>query len=135
SPGKISTGESADGPFTQTLTITNSSDAEVTYDLSHEDAVATYVDPEDPEATQNAVGFAVFESQVTFSAPSVTVPAGGTAQVDVTIDADPEALEVEGSQYSGFVVLQGEEGTEPLTIPFAGMAGDYGNLEIFPGLE
>ncbi|GAB3818310.1 hypothetical protein GCM10028820_20380 [Tessaracoccus terricola] len=135
SPGKISTGESADGPFTQTLTISNDTDAEVTYDLSHVDAVSTYMDPTDPEATQNAVGFALFESQVSFSAPSVTVPAGGTAQVDVTIDADPEAVAIEGTQYSGYVVLQGAEGSDPLTVPFAGMAGDYGNLEIFPDLE
>ena len=132
-PGKISAGESADGPHTETLSISNTSATPVTYTLSHEDAVSTYVDSGAEVPTQNSVAFTVLKSSVRFSAPTVTVPAGGTAQVEVTIAADPGA--VEGSQYSGYLVLRDDEGSDPLTIPFAGMAGDYGNLKVFPDLD
>ncbi|MEO7586999.1 MAG: S8 family serine peptidase [Arachnia sp.] len=132
SPGKISTGESADGPYTQTLTIRNGGTDPVTWDLEAEDAVSTHVDPTDPAATQNDVEFTIGAATVQFSATSVTVPAGGTATVDVTISPDDEA--VAGTQYSGFVHLSSTEGAETISVPFAGMAGDYGALTIFPDL-
>ncbi len=132
-PGKISTGESADGPFTQTLTITNGGGAAGTWTLEAVDAVSTYVDPKDPQATQNKVLYSADSSIVQFSATSVTVPAGGSATVDVTILPNDNA--VAGTQYSGFIQLKPTEGTGMINVPFAGMAGDYGALPIFPDLE
>ncbi len=124
-PAKISAGESADGPFTQKLTISNATEEAVTWTLSHEDALSTYNDA----ATLQNYGELVFEeSRVTFSAPTVTVPAGGTATVDVTVQ--PAADSLEGTQYSGFVVLTDSEGTT-VDVPFAGMTGDYGNMLLF----
>lgn len=143
-PGKISTGESADGPHTQTLTITNRGTEAVTWTLDAEDAVSTYADPkdpndpEDPDALfqpfpwQNSVAFTIDETSVSFSSPTVTVPAGGTATVDVTIAPDVDS--VEGTQYSGFLHLTSDEGADTISVPFAGMAGDYGSLPIFPDL-
>ncbi|RMB62023.1 peptidase S8 [Tessaracoccus antarcticus] len=133
SPGKISTGESADGPYTQTLTINNGGAAAATWTLEAEDAVSTYVDPADPEATQNTVEFTIDAATVQFSATTVTVPAGGSATVDVTISPDDQS--VPGTQYSGFVHLSSTEGAETVSVPFAGMAGDYGALTIFPDLD
>ena len=49
----------------------------------------------------------------------------------MTITPDREAPE--GTVYSGYVVLTSAEGTT-LSVPFAGMAGDYGNLDVFPDL-
>ena len=132
-PGKISTGESADGPHTETLTITNRGTVAQTWTLEAEDAISTVVDPEDPKATQNDVEFFSETAIVQFSATSVTVPAGGTATVDVTIE--PNAKAMEGTQYSGFVHLKGSEGADKISVPYAGMAGDYGALTIFPSLE
>ena len=131
SPGKISTGESADGAHTETLTISNSSNADVTWTLDYVDALSTYLefDPEYGDGTQNTAGYGVFESAVTFSAPTVTVPAGGSATVDVTINAAADAPE--GAQYSGYISLTAGEGITA-HVPFGGLAGDYGNLEIFP---
>src|SRR6185436_16425361 len=40
-PGKLSLGESQAGPATRTLTVTNSSNAGVTYDLFNVDAIGT----------------------------------------------------------------------------------------------
>ncbi len=139
SPGKISTGESADGPHTETITIRNSGAAAVTWDLAAENAVSTFADPEasevDPDLPypwQNSVVFTMDAATVAFSSTSVTVPAGGTATLDVTISPDDES--VEGTQYSGFIQLSSDEGAETVSVPFAGMAGDYGALPIFPDL-
>lgn len=139
SPGKISTGESADGPHTETITIRNSGAAALTWDLSAENAVSTFadpeeseVDPEQPYPWQNSVVFRMDAATVAFSSTSVTVPAGGTATVDVTISPDDES--VEGTQYSGFIQFSSDEGAETVSVPFAGMAGDYGALPILPDL-
>jgi len=144
SPGKISTGESADGPHTETLTITNRGAGTITWSLEAEDAISTYANPEDPNDPddpdapfqpwpwQNRVAFSADAATVLFSQPTVTVPAGGTATVNVTISPDDEA--VDGTQYSGFIHLISDEGAETISVPFAGMAGDYGALPIFPDL-
>ncbi len=132
SPGKISTGESADGPHTETLTLVNNGIDEVTWNLGVEDAVSTHVDPADPTATQSDVKFTFGAATVQFSAASVTIPAGGTTTVDVTISPDDDA--VEGTQYSGFIQLESTDG-EVISVPFAGMAGDYGALPILPDLD
>ncbi len=138
SPGKISTGESADGPHAETLTITNGGTEAVTWTLGAEDAVSTYAnpnepkDPDQPYPWQNRVSFTLDEAVVSFSVPTVTVPAGGSATVVATITSDPES--VEGTQYSGFIQLSSDEGAETISVPFAGMAGDYGSLPIFEDL-
>ena len=125
-PGKLSAGESADGRFRKTLTITNTSKRTVTWTLSKTDAVST-----DPGEWQNEFLPALYDTRVTFSKTKVKVPARGSARVTVTITPDREAPE--GTVYSGYVVLTSAEGTT-LSVPFAGMAGDYGNLDVFPDL-
>ncbi len=80
-PAKIATGESQAGPFTQTLTVSNFGAAPVTYTLSHLPALATGSNTFVPSFLD---GFAA----VSFSAPTVTVPAGGSATVNVTITAN-----------------------------------------------
>ncbi|MGO1487936.1 MAG: S8 family serine peptidase [Arachnia sp.] len=132
-PGKISTGESADGAHTQTLTITNGGAAEETWTLAAEDAVSTNIDPSDASATQNDVVFSADTAIVEFSAPSVTVAAGASATVDVTILPNTNAEA--GTQYSGFIHLTPTAAEGKVSVPFAGMAGDYGALPIFPDLE
>lgn len=117
-PSALSLGESDDGTEAHTVTVTNSGEAEVTYDLSAEDGVATSGDPNDPE-------FSYAASSVDLPA-SVTVPAGSSASFDVTI-APNEELEL--AQYGGYVELTPQDG-EPLRIPYAGFAGDYQELPL-----
>ncbi|MBK7820014.1 MAG: S8 family serine peptidase [Tessaracoccus sp.] len=125
-PAKLSAGESADGRFRKTLTIRNTSKRTVTWTLSKEDAVST-----EPGAWQNEFLPALYDTRVAFSRNKVRVPARGTARVTVSIAPDRAAPE--GTVYSGYVVLTSNEGTT-LSVPFAGMAGDYGNLDVFPDL-
>src|SRR6185369_10308487 len=64
-------------------------------------------------------------STVTFSAPAVTVPAGGIATVDVTIS--PNAGLADHSLYGGYIVLTSGDGV--LRVPFAGFKGDYQSIQ------
>jgi hypothetical protein len=120
-PAKIATGESEAGPFTQTLTIKNSGASEVTYDVSHLPALSNGPNTFAPTFT---TGFA----SVSFSAPSVTVPAGGSATVDVTITAN--AALANKSQYGGFIKFTPQGGGQAYTVPYAGFKGDYQSIQV-----
>jgi subtilisin family serine protease len=113
-PAKLSLGESDTGPYTTTVTVENSSKMPVTYTLSHTPALSTGPNTFTVGAT---TGFA----SVAFSAPSVTVPAGGKASVSVTITANPGLADL--SQYGGYLVFTA--GDEILRVPYAGLKGDY----------
>jgi minor extracellular serine protease Vpr len=120
-PGKLSLGESESGPAVRTLTIKNDSASPITYDLAHAPALATGPNTYTPS-------FFVAPAVVTFSAPSVTVPAGGVATVDVTIS--PNAGLADRSIYGGYVVLSPEGGGLDLRVPFAGFKGDYQSIQV-----
>ncbi len=81
-------------PIVRTVTLTNVTASDVTLDVS---ASAEHED-----------GSAAPDGMVTVSAPSVTVPANGTATVDVTVDPDLGAPGL----YSGFFVGTGPGGVK-----------------------
>ncbi|WP_328591657.1 S8 family serine peptidase [Occultella glacieicola] len=118
SPGKLSLGESEAGPVTRTLTVTNTGADELTYDLTFEDAVSTGGAPYNPS-------FYWAESTVDMPA-SVTVPAGGSVEIDVSIT--PSA-DLELAQYGGYISLTAGA-AQPIRVPYAGFAGDYQALPL-----
>lgn len=120
-PSKLSLGESEGGPAVRTLTITNDSSAPITYTLSHAPALATGPNTFTPS-------FFNAPAAVSFSAPSVTVPAGRTATVNVTIS--PNAALADHSLYGGYVVLVPQGGGQDLRVPFAGFKGDYQSIQV-----
>jgi subtilisin family serine protease len=115
-PAKLPLGESEFGPVTRTLTIKNDGPAPVTYDLGHAPALSTGPNTFTPSFL---TGFA----DVAFSTPSVTVPAGGSASVDVTITANAALPDL--SQYGGYVVFAPQDGGRTYRVPYAGLKGDY----------
>ena len=121
-PGKLSLGEFEAGsaPIVRTLTIENNGPAAVTYDLSSTAGVAT----------NGTFALSYFSSPatVTFSAPSVTVPAGGTTTVNVSIA--PSAGLADRSQYGGWVVFTPQGGGQTVRVPFAGFKGDYQSIQV-----
>ncbi|HSI60020.1 MAG TPA: S8 family serine peptidase [Ideonella sp.] len=120
-PSQLSLGESQPGPVTSTLTLKNKSSTPVTYDVSHAGALATGPSTFVPSFFNAPAG-------VAFSATSVTVPARGTATVDVTVTAPglPDR-----SIYGGYVVFTAQgEGGETLRVPFAGYQGDYQAIQV-----
>ena len=121
-PGKISAGEGEAGPFAQTLTLKNTSGSDVSYDLSFVNALSTsgVINP----------GFSTSNASVTFSAPSVTVSAGGTATVNATIN--PATGPVNG-QYGGYIVFTPQGGGQVYRVPYAGFVGDYQAIPVLTG--
>jgi minor extracellular serine protease Vpr len=114
-PGKLELGESQAGPQTRTLTIENNGASAVTYGLSHVAALSTGGSTFSPS-------FFLGGSTASFSSSSVTVPAGGSASVQVTIT--PPASPNLG-QYGGYIVLTPQGDGQTYRVPYAGFIGDY----------
>ena len=100
-PAKISLGEGS-GVARRALTVSNTSSAPITYNLSALTTVGT-----GPSTAAGAVypfnfSYLLGSNTATFSSPSVTVPAGGSASVRVTIQAGAWP---DKSLYGGYVVL------------------------------
>ncbi len=133
SPGKLSLGESEGGPVTRTLTVTNDGDADVTYELSSLDAVATggLQETDGVVTTRSPDNPGFFAGQARVVMPDlVIVPAGDSATFEVTIE--PQGLSQ--AQYGGYIVLTPSEEGAPLSVPFAGFAGDYQALPLLEDL-
>ena len=127
-PSKISLGEGSGG--SAQLTITNSGSASITYDLSQVTTIST-----GPSSAAGAVypfNFAYLggSNTATFSSPSVTVPASGSATVNVNIQAGAWPNK---SLYGGYVVLAPHDGGVTLRIPYVGFMGDYQSLPVLTG--
>ena len=128
SPGKLSLGEGSGG--SGTLTVSNSGSAPVTYNLSHVVAISTGAQTFGPLVND----FWLPDTSVTFSAPSVTVPAGGTAAVGVTITADPseDGFPTKGL-YGGYLVFtDGSNADAVFRVPYVGFKGDYQSIVAMP---
>ena len=128
SPATLSTGQSADGPYRQTITLTNATDTPVTWATSHDDAVTSAV-AWDEGRLQDRPDFTQENTAVTFSSESVTVPANGSATVDVTII--PSADTANTATYSGFLRFTSE--AESVQVPFAGIKGDWSDAPTLLG--
>jgi hypothetical protein len=117
-PGKLALGESQFGPVTRTLKLHNDAVSAVTFNLSYVNALSTggVITP----------GFYGSDATVAFSAPSVTVPAGGTAFVDAKITA---ATGPTYGQYGGYIVFTPQGSGQVYRVPFAGFVGDYQSIQ------
>jgi subtilisin family serine protease len=113
-PAQLALGD-ADATTT-TVTVTNRGDSAVTYSVSHVNALQVVASSYTPD---------FWLTGVPFSGPSsVTVPAGGSADVTFTITAPK--IGMPNHQYGGYVVLTPEdEATTTLRVPYMGYAGDY----------
>jgi subtilisin family serine protease len=117
-PGKLSLG-ATEGAATETVTITNDGDEEAVYTLGHEAALGTHGSTFTP-AFNDAF------AEVSFDAESVTVPAGGSVDVEVTVT--PPAREFAQMLYGGYVSVT-RDGGETFRVPYAAYNGDYQEIE------
>jgi hypothetical protein len=131
-PGKLSLGEIEGPNVTRTLTIKNDGPDPVTYELGHEPAVGSvgaYF-----AGTLNVITDVTAQpSLVSFSAPTVLVPAGGSAAVDVTV-TPAAGMPVRGL-LGGYVTLTPQGGGPVQRVPYLGLKGDYQTIQVltFPG--
>ena len=119
-PGQISIGEEA--AVTTTIEVFNQGGEDVGYELGHLGAIAGSV------TTFAPVGLG--PGAVVDAPDSVVVPAGGSAQIDVTISAPGFGLA--NHQYGGYITLTPTEGgAATLSVPYVGYDGDYQELPLF----
>ncbi len=133
-PGKLSLGESEMHATPKTLTLTNSGSSSASFDVSVVDAATSQ--PSSNPALIHPFSFSavVAPSVVSLSASSVTVPAGGTATVDVTISPNDGLTEL--AQYGGYVVFTPTTPGHPTyRVPFAGLKGDYQSAVAMPTVD
>ena len=126
-PSKISLGEGNGG--SAQLTVRNSGSSAITYDLS-EVSTATQSPttvPSNPLAYPFTFSFFGGANTASFGSPSVTVPAGESATVNVNITA---AAWRDQSLYGGYVVLTPQGGGVTLRVPYVGFKGDYQSLPV-----
>ncbi len=119
-PSSLALGESQAGPATRTLTIENNGPAAVTYELSNVPALATGSNTFSPS-------FFLANASVAFSADTITVPAGGSANVDVTITAPASP---DRGQYGGYIDIAEQGGGTSYGVPYAGFIGDYQSIQV-----
>jgi subtilisin family serine protease len=133
-PSQIAVGESEFGQKTFTISVSNEGNGSVTYNLSHVPTVASgpnlqaQLGMTPAPASYNTTGTFDAPASVTFSAPSITVPAGGSASFDVTIGAN--AALPDRSLYGGYVALTPQGGGAVYRVPFAGFKGDYQSTQV-----
>lgn len=125
SPGKLVQGEA--GPnATHTLTLTNNTGSAITYDLSHQAALSTSGSTFTPGATTSGASAG---GPITFSSPSVVVPANGTASVNVTIPR-PNFGIANRVVYGGYIRFTPQGGGQMLRVPYGGFGADYQLITI-----
>jgi subtilisin family serine protease len=126
-PSQLSLGESESGPKSVTITVKNEGTSPVTYDLGHVAGLAT--GPNTLSGASYALSRAFnAPATVSFGSPSISVPAKGSATVDVTIAAN--AALPDRSIYGGYVTLTPVGGGAAYRVPFAGLKGDYQSTQV-----
>ncbi len=129
-PSKIALGEAES--VDTTLTITNAGDEAVTYDLDHVGALGTAGFGDDPWGDWATIFYPQFagpSTTATFTEDSVTVDGGSSVDVDVTITNPHQGLYAH--QAGGYLTVTGDDGSSQV-VPFAGLAGELTDIEIWP---
>jgi len=121
-PAKLSLGESQAGAYSTTLTVRNTGNEAVTYTLVNRgNTIATGGNTYTPSY------YASFPS-VSFSSPSVTVPAGSSATVNVTLS--PNSGLPDRSVYGGYIEFVTPDGAVAARVPYSGFKGDYQDIQV-----
>ncbi len=119
-PDKLALGESAAGPATRTLTLRNHGGKPVTYSSSHVAAIST-------SANSFTPSFQASNATATFTPSSVSVAAGGSATVNVTVVAPATPNK---GVYGGYLLFTPSDGGEVLRVPYGGFIGDYQSIQV-----
>ena len=133
---KAELGESEEGKYSFTLTVHNLADTAKTWTVSAL-PVAAQVEELYGENYISELCRAMDENEITFtySAETITVQPGKTADITVTIeltDAGKKALSVfpNGIYVEGFIRLTGDDAAS-LGLPYLGFYGDWADAPIF----
>jgi subtilisin family serine protease len=123
SPVPLLLGELEGNPKQASLLLENESEIDVTYDLTHAPALALEPVPFEAVRTPRA-------AQVEFRPPAVSIPAGGTATVEV--DFTEPGTVGDGGLFGGFLTLTPRGEGETIRVPYLGVKGDYQSIAAMP---
>ena len=135
---KAELGDGTTGTWSFSFQIHNFSDEEKTYTLDG----SILSEAVDPDYAQMGLYFmAEYETTlsgaVTFDQESVTVAAGGTAQVTATITLSEEDIAYfttywpNGGYVEGYIYLTNAEGKVEMSMPYLGFYGDWTEAPVF----
>lgn len=135
---KAELGDSEEGTYSFTFTVNNFSDSVKTYNLRASLLCEDFITDENfPDLYFMAeYDRALDNSAVSFSSESVTVEAGSSVEVTVSIaltEEDKTWIETyfpNGNYIEGFVYLEGEDEVT-LSLPFLGFYGQWDDAPIF----
>jgi minor extracellular serine protease Vpr len=134
SPGHVALGDAAS--TTTTLAVTNAGDEAVTYTLGHEPTIAVggseegYA-PIGPWLAMFDPDYYLSATTVLFETDAITVGPGETVDVELTIVNPDIGLEL--NQVGGHVTLTPvDDAVATKVVPYAGLAGDLAEVEIWP---
>lgn len=137
-PGKLSLGEGQAGPRYVSLSLENNGADAVTYGLSFENGVSavngppvTYTYSDGSTGTYYRTDIFTGNAAVAFDAPTVTVPAHGTAVVNATITPATSPLK---GHYGGYLVFEPLGAGATLRVPYAGFIGDYQSIQVLTNI-
>jgi hypothetical protein len=135
SVSSLSFNDSANFASEQSFSIHNSGSENLSFELSHIAAATaeTFMDAEGIYMPAPLVTVIDAPATMTFEQTTVSVPAGGSATVKVTLTAPTDINARVVPVYSGFVLLKGTSaGATSLSLPYLGV---YGNMRDIPTLN
>lgn len=125
-PGLVQLGQQLSGESsTQTVTVSNTTDTEQTYAVSHAPAVAT-------AGTATQFGYFLAPAEVAGLPETVTVPAGGSVDVEMTITSPGVQENGFSPIYGGYVSFTSGEGDteDTYSVAYGGYAHDLQSIEV-----
>ncbi|KAH8194780.1 hypothetical protein TruAng_011063 [Truncatella angustata] len=116
----------------QSFTVENLGAVDATYDLSHTKAATMYSLYQDVEILQNVAfpnGMVDAWAEVTFESETITVPAGGKAEVKLAVTPPIGVNATLLPVYSGYITLNSSTG-ESLSLPYLGVKGSVHDTPV-----
>lgn len=123
-PSGFSFNDTANRPEVLNLTIVNSGDAEVVFEVTHTPVTRSFYVLEADEVSRLWYDYEPVEghAELTFSASQVTVPAGGTTSITVTASAPRGLNDARYPYWSGYISVDGSDSSS-LSVPYQGLTG------------
>ena len=127
-PGKLSFGESENGPVSRRLSVRNEALVTQTYALSARGTATTGPDTVADQffTSHDSVSFAqivtVDGAMQAIPVTAISLAPGSTATIEITVAADTSLFD--GSLHSGFIDLVSDKNAS-YSVPYVGYKGDY----------
>jgi subtilisin family serine protease len=112
------------------ITLRNTGNTEVTYQLSHVPAITMYsLEADSPNVAEFPNERVEVYASIEFDSDSVTIPAGGEVVVNVRPTVPSNLVATRLPLYSGYIAMNGTDGSS-LSVPYIGLAGSLNRATV-----